>query len=153
MKPVKMISKLFKIGALVSLVSMIGVVTLQVFARYFLESTPHWTEEAARMLFIYAVAFGTGTGIQNGDFIRLDLIEKYLSPQMGWWLNVVTDILIIVFAVLLAFGSIQFIRLGMDEMSPALELPMGLVFVSILLIGLSIILFTLVHLQQMFKHK
>ncbi|MFW6289654.1 MAG: TRAP transporter small permease subunit, partial [Mariniphaga sp.] len=34
---------------------MIAVVTLQVFTRYFMESSPHWTEEAARMLFIYAV--------------------------------------------------------------------------------------------------
>jgi TRAP-type transport system small permease protein len=150
---VKQISRLFKTGALVSLVSMIAVVSLQVFSRYFMDTTPHWTEEAARMLFIYAVAFGTGAGIQNGDFIRLDLIGKYLSPAAEWWLDVATDAIIMIFAVFLIAGSIQFIRLGMDELSPALQITMGFVFISIALIGLAIILFTVGHFRLSLKNK
>ncbi len=153
MNLMKNINRLFKAGALVSLVSMIAVVTLQVFTRYFMESSPHWTEEAARMLFIYAVAFGTGAGIKNGDFIRLDLIEKYLSPGAERWLDVITDLIILVFALFLIAGSIQFIRLGMDELSPALRITMGYVFISIAIIGLAIILFTAVHLWQKLKPK
>jgi TRAP-type transport system small permease protein len=150
---VKQISRLFKAGALVSLVSMIAVVSLQVFSRYFMDTTPHWTEEAARMLFIYAVAFGTGAGIQNGDFIRLDLIGKYLSPAAEWWLDVATDAIIVIFAVFLIAGSIQFISLGMDELSPALQITMGFVFISIALIGLAIILFTVGHFRLILKNK
>lgn len=153
MSPFRLISLLFKAGALVSLVSMIAVVTLQVFTRFLLDSTPHWTEEAARMLFIYAVAFGTGTGLQNGDFIRLDLIEKYLSPGAEWWLDVITDVVVILFAVLLVAGSIRFIGLGMDELSPALQITMGVVFISISIIGLAIVIFTLAHLRQIFTSK
>jgi TRAP-type transport system small permease protein len=150
---VKLISILFKAGALVSLVSMIAVVTLQVFTRFFMDSSPHWTEEAARMLFIYAVAFGTGTGLQNGDFIRLDLIEKYLSPVVGRWLDIITDVIVIVFAILLLTGSINFIRLGMDELSPALQITMGFVFISISIIGLAIIIFTFAHLVHSLASK
>jgi TRAP-type C4-dicarboxylate transport system permease small subunit len=150
---VKRISLLFKAGALISLVSMIAVVTLQVFTRFLMDSTPHWTEEAARMLFIYAVAFGTGTGLQNGDFIRLDLIEKFLSSNAAWWLDVVTDVIVIVFSALLIAGSIDFIRLGMDELSPALQITMGFVFISITVVGLAIVIFTFIHLRQILKSK
>ena len=149
----KWIFRFFKAGALICLVSMIGVVTIQVYARFFLEYSPHWTEEAARMFFIYTVAFGTGVGIQNGDFIRLDLIEKYLSPWMHYWLDVVTDAVVIAFAVFLFIGSLRFISLGMDELSPALGITMGLIFISIAIIGCAIAVLTLVHLLQNLNKK
>lgn len=149
----KMVFRLFNAGALLSLTSMIIVVGMQVFARYFMESAPHWTEEAARIMFIYTVAFGTAAGIMNGDFIRLDLIDRYLPAGLRRWLDVITDVVVIVFAGFLIAGSIQFIKLGMDEMSPALEVTMGFVFISMAVIGLAVFVFTLMHLWQIIKYK
>lgn len=143
--------KLFMAGALLSLAAMISVVTIQVVARFFLDSTPHWTEEAARIFFIYSVAFGTGTGIKNGDFIRLNLIGRYLSPRIDSLLNILTDGLIVVFSVILTIHSFRFVKLGMDELSPALEITMGFVFISISITGISIAVFTLENLVKQIK--
>lgn len=139
-------------GALLSLAAMISVVTIQVVARFFLDSTPHWTEEAARIFFIYSVAFGTGTGIKNGDFIRLNLIGRYLSPRIDSLLNILTDGLIVVFSVILTIHSFRFVKLGMDELSPALEITMGFVFISISITGISIAVFTLENLVKQIKN-
>jgi TRAP-type transport system small permease protein len=148
MKIMRLIDKLFVAGALISLICMIIVVGIQVFFRFFIEATPHWTEEAARMFFIYSVAFGTGTGIKRGDFISLNLIGKYLSPANDKILQVLTDLAVIAFSLIIAVYSIGFVRLGMDERSPALEIPMGLVFISMVIIGAGICLFTLEHLYR-----
>lgn len=149
----KMIYHLFKAGALISLTAMITAVTIQVFARFFLESAPHWTEEAARVFFIYSVGFGTAIGIKNGNFIRLDLINNYLPARLSRLLNVFTDVAVIAFAVILTVHSIKFVQLGMDELSPALQITMGFVFISITLIGISVILFTAANLYHSFKGK
>jgi TRAP-type transport system small permease protein len=153
MQAMKQIDKLFKTGALISLVAMIAVVAIQVFTRFLMDSTPHWTEEAARIFFIYSVAFGTGTGIKNGDFIRLDLIGKYLSAKNDRLLDLLIDAIVIVFSIILIVHSIKFVRLGMDELSPALEIPMGFVFLSIAVIGLSIAVFTFAKLFQTLTNK
>jgi TRAP-type transport system small permease protein len=150
-RTIRQVYRLFATGALISLGSMIIVVGIQVFSRFLMESTPHWTEEAARIFFIYSVAFGTGTGIRNGDFIRLNLIGKYLSPAPGRFLDLVTDIVIIAFSVILIIHSMRFVRLGMDEQSPALEISMGFVFVSMVIIGLAIFIFTLENLSNTIK--
>jgi TRAP-type transport system small permease protein len=149
----KLIDKLFKTGALISLTAMITAVTIQVFTRLFMDSTPHWTEEAARIFFIYSVAFGTGTGLRNGDFVRLDLIGRSMSRKTGRILDVVTDIIVIIFSTVLLVHSLKFVKLGMDELSPALEITMGFVFISIAIIGLAIAIFTVANLQQTFKEK
>ncbi len=147
----KLTYKLFNAGALISLGSMILVVTIQVFTRFLMESTPHWTEEAARIFFIYSVAFGTATGIKNGDFIRLNLIGKYLSSRYDKLLNIFTEMTTIAFAITLVIHSIKFVKLGMDELSPALEITMGFVFLSITIIGLSIVIFTFENLYNLTK--
>lgn len=149
----KLIYHLFKAGALISLAAMITAVTIQVFARFFLESAPHWTEEAARIFFIYSVGFGTAIGIKNGDFIRLDLINNYLQARLSRFLDIITDVAIIGFAVILTAHSIKFVQLGMDELSPALQITMSFVFFSITLIGISVILFTAANLYHSFKKK
>lgn len=149
----KLIYKLFKTGALISLAAMITAVTIQVFARFFLESAPHWTEEAARIFFVYSVGFGTAIGIKNGDFIRLDLINKYLPGKLNKWLNIFTDMAVVVFAVVLTMHSLKFVQIGMDELSPALQITMGFVFISITLTGVSVILFTTANLYRSLKKK
>lgn len=143
MHTLRLVHRLFNAGAFLGLGSMITVVGIQVFFRFFMETTPHWTEEAARIFFIYSVAFGTGTGIINGDFIRLNLIGKYLSARSERFLQLFTDMVITAFSVILVIHSIKFVRLGMDEYSPALEISMGFVFVSMVIIGISIFIFTL----------
>lgn len=151
MQPIKVTYKLFNAGALISLGAMIVIVALQVFTRFFMESTPHWTEEAARIFFIYSVAFGTAIGIKNGDFIKLNLIGKYLSSRNDRLLNIFIDLTTIAFALILIIHSIKFVKLGMDELSPALEITMGFVFISITIIGLSIVVFTLENLFHLVK--
>ncbi len=145
----KLVYKLFNAGALISLACMISAVTIQVFSRFLLESTPHWTEEAARMFFIYSVAFGIAPGIKNGDFIKLNLIGKYLSYRYDRLLKILTDIAIIAFSIILIINSIKFVKLGMDELSPSLEITMGFIFISISIIGLSIAIFTLENLYNL----
>lgn len=149
----KLVFRLFKAGALFSFMTMIVVVGIQVFARYFLDTAPPWTEEVARIMFIYTVAFGTAAGIVNGDFIRLDLIARYLPAGILNWLDVITDVIIIIFAALLFMGSIHFVKLGMDEISPALEITMGYIFMSMGITALAVFIFTLKHLWQIIKNK
>jgi TRAP-type transport system small permease protein len=151
MQKIRLINRLFATGALLSLGSMIIVVGIQVFARFFMESTPHWTEEAARIFFVYSVAFGTGTGIMKGDFVRLDLIGRHLPVRAERSLNLITEITVTIFSLILIFSSLQFLLLGLDEKSPALEISMGFVFFSMVIAGLAILIFTLVNICRIIK--
>jgi TRAP-type transport system small permease protein len=147
------VRRLFATGSVISLAGMITAVAIQVFSRFFLDATPHWTEEAARIFFIYSVAFGTGTGIVRGDFIRLDLIGKHLSPQNERVLHIFTESVIVLFSIILIIYSLDFVRLGMDEKSPALQITMGLVFFSMVIIGMAIFIFTMESLYRYLREE
>jgi TRAP-type C4-dicarboxylate transport system permease small subunit len=76
-----------------------------------------------------------------------------LTGKLNKWLNIFTDVTVIVFAIILTVHSVRFVQLGMDELSPALQITMGFVFISITLIGLSVILFTIANLYYSLKGK
>jgi TRAP-type C4-dicarboxylate transport system permease small subunit len=76
-----------------------------------------------------------------------------LSTRLNKWLTIFTDVAVIVFAIILTFHSVKFVQLGMVELSPALQITMGFVFISITLIGLSVILFTIANLYYSLKGK
>ena len=42
-------------------------------------SAPAWTEEAARMCFLYVVAFGAGLAVREGAFVKVDVIQRALD--------------------------------------------------------------------------
>ncbi len=67
--------------AAIGLVVMAGIVIWQVFARFVLDSSPSWTEQAALVLMIWYVMFASAAGVHEGFHIRIALLEERLGPR------------------------------------------------------------------------
>ncbi|MCI8863786.1 MAG: TRAP transporter small permease [Lachnospiraceae bacterium] len=63
---------------IIGLVGFIASVLIQVVSRTFLPTAPNWTEEAARYLFIYMVAFAGNAAVLNDEYVGVEmLVEKF----------------------------------------------------------------------------
>ncbi|NRB53717.1 MAG: TRAP transporter small permease subunit [Saprospiraceae bacterium] len=134
----KAIARLLKYGTLISTYALIGSVLLQIFARFFLANTPPWTEEASRLFFIYATAFGAGLAFKSQYYVHLDVFYNKLSPKIQHGLNVFIPLLVLILFGLLTIHAIQFIRLGHYEFSPSMKMRMSIAFLSMFVLGASI---------------
>ena len=63
------LSTFLKYGTLLTSLGFIFTVSLQIYARFFLTDVPPWTEEASRMLFIYAISFASGIEYRGNYFV------------------------------------------------------------------------------------
>ena len=142
-KVINAFHKIAGYGTLLSMLGMILAVSIQIFARFLLPSAPNWTEEAARIFFIYLVAFGVAIGIRDNAFVRLELLRIYLSQAAQRRLQTVIFSIIFVFALIMLYYAFQFIKLGLPEQSPAIGINMSIVFASIFILMLSIALLSL----------
>lgn len=120
---------------------MIACVVIQVYARFFLASAPSWTEELARIFFIYSVAFGAGIGVRDRAFVRLDLMRNMIGARRYTVMQSAIHLVVAVFALLAAGHSLKFVSIGFEEKSPALELNMGYAFISMTLMLLALAVF------------
>ena len=116
------------------MIGYIVAVTIQVFSRTFLPTVPSWTEEAARYLFIYSVAFGAGIVALKDEYARVDIVTSHFSGGFKKVYELAVCVLLLAFDIYLAVYSIpKFVFLKFRMVSTAMQIPMQMINFSILL--------------------
>ena len=139
------------LGALlVSLfLGLIFSVTWQVASRYLFKAPSSWTEELARFLLIWIGLLGAAYAYRSGAHMRLDLLEEHLGPAGASRLRALSSIAVMVFSItvlLLGGLSLVSLTLELEQVSAALNIPMGLVYLALPLSGLLIAFYALAEL-------
>ncbi len=149
----KTIGRVLKFGTLWCTLGLIGSVLLQIYARFFMDNAPSWTEEASRLFFIYAISFASGLAVKTRYYVHLDTFYNSFGTRMKRNLNLIIPIInFIVFGILTAY-SIEFVMLGIPEKSPSLGFSMAFAFCSIFIMGLSICFYTYKEIIRAVKNR
>lgn len=149
----KTINKLLGVGTLISTIGFIGSTVIQIFARFFLESAPSWTEEASRLFFIYAMSFAAGLALRDKYFVELDVFYRKFSKKLKFIIDLIIQLCTVFLFAVMGFYSLQYIRLGSTETSPSMQIPMSFAFVSILLMSITVIIYAFVEIIQINKNR
>ena len=134
-------SRALDVALVASVAILIIPVSLQVFSR-FTELIPSyiWTEEMARFFFIWMIMIGAMVGIRDGAHFDVDLWPD-LRPRANALLRVVSNVFILLFALVFVWYGIKFVQFGWSQNSELAELPMPLIFVAWPMAGLTWLLF------------
>ena len=93
-----------KLGAFVLLV-LVAVITVSIVARYFFNNPFTWTEELCTFLFIWFSFLGATLATYEKRHVSVDMIVSRLPRTVNNIIKVCTNLLILVFFVLLIVGS------------------------------------------------
>ena len=120
---------------------LIVPVTLQIISRYTaLIPSYIWTEELSRFLFIWMVMLGAMIGIREHTHFEVDVWPD-LGPKASALLRIVSNVFVLVFALVFVWWGIAFVRFGWDQLSELAELPMPYIFIAWPLAGVTWVLF------------
>jgi len=146
-----LLSKSLKYGTLLTSVGFILTVSLQIYARFFLSDVPPWTEEASRILFIYAIAFASGLAFRGNYFVYLEAFYVGLSDKTKKLIDLISPILTFLLFGNCSFHTLKLLEMGLSEYSPSLQLIMVVPFFSIMILSLSISYFSLLAFLKKIK--
>lgn len=141
------------VGVLISTSGMVLAVTLQAVARWLLPSAPPWTEEVARICFVFSVAFGAGLATRDHCFVQVDTLLRVLGPGPAKVLQGLTHLVIAILMLGVACFSVRFIALGVGQRSPCLHLPMAWVYTSILVLSCMISFYAALAFVSSFQRR
>jgi TRAP-type C4-dicarboxylate transport system permease small subunit len=120
---------------------LIVPVTLQIISRYTaLIPSWIWTEELSRFLFIWMVMLGAMIGIREHSHFEVDVWPD-LGPKATALLRIVSDLLVLAFALVFIWWGIEFVRFGWDQLSELAELPMPWIFLAWPMAGVTWVIF------------
>ena len=131
------------------LAAIVLAVTWQVVSRYLLGDPSGWTEELARFLLIWIGLLGGAHAYRRRMHLGLDLLPEYLrkrSRGLHALTGVVIDCCVLVFAVtilVIGGGALVALTAELEQYSPALGLPMAVVYLCLPASGIFMSLFAL----------
>lgn len=108
------------------------VCTLQVICRRFLNSSLTWSEETMRYVFVWMILIGTAVTIKEGSAAAIDLVKSRLKDEKK---RAVQEVIVFsltgITAFILAKNGITYAVSAASVTSPAVHIPMSLVYAAI----------------------
>ncbi len=128
------------------LATIMGIMVInvlwQVFTRFVVGTPSSFTDELARYLMIWVGILGAAYVAGKRMHVAIDVLPRKLTPQNQIKLKYVVSILVIAFCFFaMVIGGIRlvYITYVLEQYSPALQIPLALVYVVIPISGALII--------------
>lgn len=147
----RIVDKFLEICVIASASLMVLVVIVQIVSRFLLPKTPHWTEEASRILFIFMVSFASGLALKTNALINVGTIQNLFSKQIKLVLQLVIFTLVFAFMGIVLFESISLMKIGSLQSSPSLQISMAFLFLSMLLLSFFLCFYALFEIVNRVK--
>ena len=138
--------KVNDIAVIALFVGMTVTVIVQVFFRFVLQSPLRWTEELARYMMIWLVLLASAIAMRNRAHLQVDILTAGLPKKAKFAFNIFVDILTTAFLVIVTYYGFHVVLTTTAQTSPAMQLPMALIYAAFPTGGLMMIIEQLVVL-------
>jgi len=129
----------------IGLILMTMIIAWQVFARYVLNSSPTWGEQAALLLMIWYVMLAAAAGVREGFHIRISVFADNLPDKPRRIVHLLTHVVVGLFGLAMVWWGIELVREVWQHVIPTLGLSRGLAYLPIPIAGVLIVGFAIEH--------
>ncbi|MDR3049907.1 MAG: TRAP transporter small permease [Elusimicrobiota bacterium] len=146
------VDKFLQWFCIVIVVLMTFFVTYQVATRYLFNAPSAISEALARYLFVWLTMFGGAYVFGKREHMNLNFIRDKCSPKIKTILELISEFLIVVFAVMvMIYGGFVYASKQMIQVDPSLNISMGYIYGSLVLSGVLILFYFTFNARELIK--
>ncbi len=127
------------------------VVFLQIFTRFVLLKPLMWTEEVARFCFVWLIFLGASINVRKKAHFSLDLFSSQLNSRSRALLSLIVHILVGIFGLCLLILGWTFFKVGINRISPTIDISMAYIYAVIPLSGIFILIYIIESIYKEIK--
>jgi TRAP-type C4-dicarboxylate transport system permease small subunit len=135
-------------GAVVCLAASLGIAAWGVVARYLLNNSLIWNEEAATYLFIWLTFLGAGIVYKEGGHPSLQFLLVRFSPFSRRILLLLGDLVVMAMGMVLAFFGARLLPIVAIRSAASIPMSMAIPYLAPVLGGAVLILHALVQIRD-----
>lgn len=135
------------------LACLIVAVSLQIFGRHVLNSTPTWAESIAMLLVLYVTMLGAAVGVRDAGHIGFESLLDALPPAGKRPLQIFIHLLVLVFGLLMAWNCGVLAESVHSYMIPNLGISAGWKYLPATLSGGLISIFSVEHVVALLRNQ
>lgn len=154
----KVLDRSLELLVMVVVAVLVVDVLWQVFTRFILKNPSTWTEELAVFMLIWVSLLGAAVALNRGAHLGIDYFVGKLSPMKRLYTEVFVFLCISIFSLtVMMLGGIDLVTstLELQQLSPALGIKVGYVYLAVPISGFFLVLYSVIglveRLVQLFK--
>lgn len=132
--------------AAAGLVTMTIIIGWQVWGRYVLNDTPHWSERLSLLLMNWYILLAAAVGVREKFHLGLVLVRDSLGDRSKWTAELITHLLVGGFGVAMVIYGSKITASTWTHVIPTLGVPTGLSYLPFPVAGALITVFSLEHI-------
>lgn len=138
----------------VALAGFAATVIVEVFFRYFLGFSLYWSNELATFLFVYLVFFGGSVALKRGELINVAFVKERLPLKWEKGVTLFMSFVMMSFSLMASTFCTVLIQTSIKTktVSPAMLIPMALIYLPIFLGFSFLAFFSLIGLVNTMLH-
>ena len=140
------VERILTVMVCATFIVLISACVLQVFTRFVLNNSLSWTEELARYSFIWSNFLGAAICTQKESHATVSALTDLLPENAKHCLKFITNLIIILIAIVLIFYGFKVAYAVRLQLSPALRVSMSLVYGSAPVCGLFVMFYSILNL-------
>ncbi|QJB70259.1 TRAP transporter small permease [Parasphingorhabdus halotolerans] len=123
------------------LVAMTFIIGWQVFARYVLNDSPSWSEQASLILMIWYAVIAAAAGFHEGFHIRILAVQTSVSEPVARAMRLLAEAVVIICGVMMLIWGIELTGIISSHVIPSLGISRSWAYLPLPISGALIILF------------
>jgi len=129
---------------------MFIIVFLNVIFRYGFNTGLTWSEELTRYVFVWLIFIGSIVALKDDNHLKVTMVVEKLPAKLQKITAVVVELLLLYLVWLIFDGGLKMTQLNTANISPALGIPMSLLYVSSVVAAVGMVLVVLLRLYRIF---
>lgn len=130
-KYIRLVDSIVESICILLITCLLGVTFVQIIARYVFNSPLSWSEELARLMFIWLSLLGSSVALRKNLHVSFSLVTLVLPVRAEYGIRVFTNALIAATLIIILPPSFRFSLFMNTIPSAGLEWPMGIFYVSV----------------------
>jgi len=150
-KITQIITRILSIVLILLMAVIVLDVSWQVFTRFILQDPSPFTEELAGFLLIWIGLLGSSYALYTKSHLGIDILTSNLSGFRKQLSQIMIHVIVILFALLvLVIGGIRLVNITftLNQISPAMSIPMGYVYLVLPSTGILMIYYSFVFIGE-----
>lgn len=111
--------------------ALLVVVTIGMATRYVLPGWFVWTDELTRFGLVWVTFIGAAAALHRNMHLAVDVLLSRCRPLLRDLLVLLSDLMVVLFCALILPFSVRLVQMTHTQVSPALRVPMSLVYLVI----------------------
>lgn len=135
------------------LLVIVAIVSAQVFARKFFNTSIRWSEEVALLLMIWMAFIAMAIGVEKHLHIAIEMFTKHMPKKVQFVVAKVNDIATFLFGLILVIYGVRLVATTMSSTLPATQWPAGIEYLMMPVGGVFIMYFSFLSLFNLSKYR